>query len=249
MKKRIFALLLMTSLAIGLFASCSSGSVDEQFVKAFQKGLSARWSKAESMEDQDESKKFYDELINAELDKIGEFEDKDFEDKELGEAAKGYIKTLKETSEITKYCDTDYDKFYNKYNSLYSNRAEYMYKISQKADITFSNEDDKDSWETCIEEGKLYTQINELKSSLQFSLDKDDEWGDTTGTLVLENTLGVDFESFGWDISLYDANGVVLETAYAYAENWKQGQKTTFEFWTDVDFATYEISGFDFYEE
>ncbi|WP_374055818.1 FxLYD domain-containing protein [Rossellomorea sp. FM04394] len=68
------------------------------------------------------------------------------------------------------------------------------------------------------------------------------EYDWTTYTTTLENTSGADLESFNIDINFFDAEGVIIGTAFAYHENtWKSGQKVLFEFETDIqDFEKME---------
>lgn len=47
--------------------------------------------------------------------------------------------------------------------------------------------------------------------------------------------MDIEFESLHLEISL-EKNGTVVDSADSYVENWKPGEKTTFEFYTDASF-------------
>ena len=58
---------------------------------------------------------------------------------------------------------------------------------------------------------------------------------------VIENITDKTFETFNVDINLLDADGIILETAYAWVENFAPGKKAKLEFSTDTAFVSYEI--------
>ena len=58
---------------------------------------------------------------------------------------------------------------------------------------------------------------------------------------VIENITDKTFETFNVDINLLDADGIILETAYAWVENFAPGKKAKLEFSTDTAFESYEI--------
>ncbi|MGM0216035.1 FxLYD domain-containing protein [Enterococcus sp. AZ109] len=60
-------------------------------------------------------------------------------------------------------------------------------------------------------------------------------------TAVVENTTGLNLSSLSAKINLVDAEGVVVDTSYLNANNWKAGQKYKFEFMTDKEFQSIEV--------
>lgn len=68
-----------------------------------------------------------------------------------------------------------------------------------------------------------------------------DDFGGTTATGVLENNTGYDFDNFVVHFTLYDDNGVVVDTPVDYLQNFTNGTKAQVEFYTYKQISTYEV--------
>ena len=90
-------------------------SVNGQFLRSFATGLEKRWEL--NVADENDNKATTSEqwkgFIDAEYNEIKKFSDKEFEDKELGEKAKKYIKLLEEAQGMVKYYGSNTSTFWN----------------------------------------------------------------------------------------------------------------------------------------
>lgn len=234
-----------TSIALILSCvGCSSvteeKSVDEAFVSDLKDGLLARWEISDTTFD--DSKESWDKLVNAELAEISKYKDKKFENEELGVQAKSYIKSLEDTLEITKYV-TDYDKWYTEYEEgIYKERNLALYNIDKISDVEFSTEEDQDSFDVLVEQGKETCQVQELIDSVE-SQSTVDEYGDAEFTATVTNSTDFDFDYFCYEIQFVNGEGVVTNNEIAPTDNWESGSTHQFTFTTyySIEGLTLEV--------
>ena len=254
-----------------LFTGCSGSQqeskqeeeihyADEDFVKDMAKGLEARWT----LNEQDESKEGYDAIdlqsseykdmmisyINAELDCIGKYKDEKFEDSKLQEEAISYINLLNDHIEICDYIPVDYyGKYLEEFQPIYDGRSKIIQDMADNYGLTVSDkfQSNLDEFKTnskLVQEKDAQEQaIDSMLSNITFEEVPDEYSGDwKTYQGVVENTTGSDFATFGVYINLLNAVGVIVETAYDQVSNFTNGAKVQFEFSTDKEFTSTEVT-------
>ena len=83
--------------------------------------------------------------------------------------------------------------------------------------------------------------IQEMLDGIQFDA-VDDNGGYKTYQAVVENTTGIDFNTLNITINLLNSDGVIVETAYDNVSAFAQGAKVQFEFMTDKEFTSTQVS-------
>lgn len=259
-----------------LFTGCSGSQqeskqeeeihyADEDFVKDMAKGLEARWT----LNEQDESKEGYDAIdlqsseykdmmisyINAELDCIGKYKDEKFEDSKLQEETISYINLLNDHIEICDYIPVDYyGKYLEEFQPIYDGRSKIIQDMADNYGLTVSDkfQSNLDEFKTnskLVQEKDAQEQaIDSMLSNITFEEVPDEYAGDwKTYQGVVENTTGSDFSTFAVNINLLNADGVIVETAYDQVSNFTNGAKAQFEFSTDKEFTSTEVTA-QYYE-
>ena len=254
-----------------LFTGCSGSQqeskqeeeihyADEDFVKDMAKGLEARWT----LNEQDESKEGYDAIdlqsseykdmmisyINAELDCIGKYKDEKFEDSKLQEETISYINLLNDHIEICDYIPVDYyGKYLEEFQPIYDGRSKIIQDMADNYGLTVSDkfQSNLDEFKTnskLVQEKDAQEQvIDSMLSNITFEEVPDEYAGDwKTYQGVVENTTGSDFSTFAVNINLLNADGVIVETAYDQVSNFTNGAKAQFEFSTDKEFTSTEVT-------
>ena len=250
MKKRsIIALVLIALLTIGTFVSCSSSSssdevkyADQDFIKSVGKGLEARWKLQDKQKDPNAVESMR-EAVQTELDAVSEYKSAAFEDSVLQEKALKYINVLSESLENVEYYASDKD--YQKWSDVYDQRTIIIKDFADNYGLTVS-----DTYQSKLDElvanGKTAgakaeqtAAIEKLVSDLNFEL-VEDEYDWKKYEALFENTTDFEIKSLGIKVSLLDADGVIVETAYANVDNVSKGQKAKVEFSTDATFEKME---------
>ena len=237
--KKVYALILMCLIfSLVCFSGCGSDvSVDEQFKQDLMTGLSNRWDIAD---DGVGTKESYAECVASEYNMISEYKEADFENDQLGELAVAYIDVLERSNEaIGDFANEE--KFYEEWDSIYSERCELLLELNEILDMQFTDEADIEEFEGFLSQGKVEKAVNEIIANTKFEKTKSD-YGWDTYSAVVENTTDEDFDYFDFELKLIDAEGITVETNYATTENWNSGEKVKFEFSTDANFETMEIA-------
>lgn len=246
MKKRsIFVIAIIAILTLGLLSSCSSSDEpqysDKAFMKSLAKGLEARWDISEKDENTVES---FKNCIQAELDQVEQYQSATFEDSVLQEKALAYINVLKDSMENVEYAVSSTEP--EKWTDLYDKRTMMIKDFVDNYGLTVGSKY-QDTLDELVANGKTAgvkaeqkESVEQLVSKLDFEL-KEDDYGYKRYEAILENTTEYDLSNLSLEISLLDKDGVIVETAYASADNVSKGQKARVEFSTDKDFDKYEI--------
>ena len=246
-KNKVLLLLLIAVFSFGILAGCSSSSSgepnysDKDFIKSVGKGLEARWKLQEKQtEDTVENLKA---AIQAELDAVAEYKDASFEDSVLQEKALKYINVLNDSLENVEYYFAS--EGYEKWQESYDQRTMLIKDFADNYELTVSDKYQK-TLDELLANGKAASAktaqkeaMDKLVSNLEFEL-KEDSYGWKTYEAVLDNTSEYDITSLSLDVSLLDKDGVIVETAYASADNVAKGQKAKLEFSTDKEFERME---------
>lgn len=241
--KKLLKILLCCGLGFSITACQEKKSVDESFTDDLESGLIKRWDLVgNTSNDTASTQEDWEGFVNAELDKIGDYKDKEFENKELKEQAITYIKSLEDTKDALKYYESNYSKFSTDYYGNYYNmRLVALKKINEITPLEFKDDSDKKNFEGMIDEAETREFTNKLVDETEFKKTKD-EYGYKTYSVTIENTSNANFEYLVFDINLVDKDGVVVETQTASTNNWEKGTKHRFEFGTDKKFKKIEIS-------
>lgn len=264
MKRKCTKILLAILCLATLLVGCSKKEeapkneyVDGDFVKDMAKGLQARWD----LSDKDEKKEGYEEIavnskenqkmmlsyIDAELNVIEKYTEEKFEDKKLQEIAVKYINLLKEHKEICPEITVDYDKYYEDFLPIYDERSKVIETIVKDYGMTVDekHQDTLDDFLTnskmVAEQEQIEEEIQKMVNNIQFQMVKDNGGGYKTYQAVVENTTGVDFQTFTVNINLLNSEGVIVETTYDQVSGFNKGAKVQFEFMTDKEFASTEV--------
>lgn len=277
MKKRAILILSAMMATGMLFTGCSSSGnnqktekseeetkyADEQFIKDMSKGLQARWD----LNEKDEKKEGYDKIelqsqeykdmmlsyIQKELDYTEKYTDEKFKDSKLQEYAVKYINLLKQHKDICQYIPVDYyRKYLDEFNPIYDERSKIIEDLVENYNLTVDkkHQDTLDEFKTnsqlVKDQDAMEESVKNMLANIQFTeVSNEDGWKTYQG--VVENTTGKDISSLSVDINLKNADGVIVETTYDDVSNFTKGAKAQFEFYTDKDFATTEVTA-SYYE-
>lgn len=277
MKKRAILILSAMMATGMLFTGCSSSGnnqktekseeetkyADEQFIKDMSKGLQARWD----LNEKDEKKEGYDKIelqsqeykdmmlsyIQKELDYTEKYTDEKFKDSKLQEYAVKYINLLKQHKDICQYIPVDYyGKYLDEFNPIYDERSKIIEDLVENYNLTVDkkHQDTLDEFKTnsqlVKDQDAMEESVKNMLADIQFTeVSNEDGWKTYQG--VVENTTGKDISTLNVDINLKNADGVIVETTYDDVSNFTKGAKAQFEFYTDKDFATTEVTA-SYYE-
>ncbi|MBE7043534.1 MAG: hypothetical protein E7399_08640 [Ruminococcaceae bacterium] len=249
MKKYVAGFLILCCCFMLFGCNAEEKTYDQKFLKDFKQGLMNRWNLSDEIIF--DSKANGEQFVNAELDQIEKYLTKKFEDTELQEKAIGYINLLKKQKDSLKYYDVDYIKHNELWNEALSDRSKYIMDFINEYDLKFPDKYKEfvDEFtvraETVQENENLKNQIEEIKKTIQFEK-AEQSYDYSYYEAIVENTTDKTFEYFALEINLIDSNDVIIESTYTSVDNWAPGQKTKFEFSTDVQFEKYEYE-IDYY--
>lgn len=263
MKKRIGAITLAMVLCFSATA-CSDNSAapteteseteyfaDEDFLSDLSKSLEARWDISEAQDlatlTNAEYKTTMESAIQAELDIVGKYQTEKFEDTKLQEYVLQYINNLKDQQASLDYIDADNVKFIDEWNNLYGSRTEIVSTFYNTYGLTVS-EKYQSVLNDMLTKATIVANQNEQKAiidswvkSITFELAEDNS-GWKTYQAVAENTTGYSFDYINLSINLIDSDGVILETRYSSFQNISTGAKVKFEFMSDAEFTSTEVT-------
>lgn len=252
-------MLVAACLAITVFLSACGGSddkkttestgpvyVDQDFLDSLGKGLEERWDYVG--DNDDDEKESLQQATNHELAILDRYTSEEFEDTKLQEKAIAYINELKNGLEVTDTYGSD--SFYQNWDKHYSTRTKMLVDFSENYTIPVS-----EKYEATLKElaahGTEVAQKEKFEEEIQALLQNAgfaDESGDNGMELdfrsyaaTVENTTGQDISSLSATVNLLDSEGVVVDTSYLNANNWRSGQKYKFEFGTDKEFQSIEV--------
>lgn len=208
-------------------------SVNGQFLKALATGLEERW-KLTDAEKETETTEDWENYINAEYTMISKFANMNFEDQNLADLAKNYIKMLESAQDIVKYYGSNESTFWREYNPIYQERAIILMKINNDYVIPVSD-DKKVKLNDIVTSGELVLKLQEILSNAKFQKISE-EYGWKEYEAVVENTSNTAFSWFIFNINLIDKNGTIVETPTASTSNWGIGNKHKFKFSTNENF-------------
>lgn len=191
--------------------------------------------------------------IQKELDYTEKYTDEKFKDSKLQEYAVKYINLLKQHKDICQYIPVDYyGKYLDEFNPIYDERSKIIEDLVENYNLTVDkkHQDTLDEFKTnsqlVKDQDAMEESVKNMLANIQFTeVSNEDGWKTYQG--VVENTTGKNISSLSVDINLKNADGVIVETTYDDVSNFTKGAKAQFEFYTDKDFATTEVTA-SYYE-
>ena len=257
MQKKVKNILLgVMCVLIVLVSGCSKTEKNEEkepsyadkvFVEDMSAGLQERWK----LNDADAAKEGFDDIyfnskeyqdmmfgyIDAELNKIEKYTEEKFENKKLQELALKYINLLYQHKELCEY------------STIYDERSKVIKTMVDDYGMTV-DEKYQDTLNDFITNSQLVTEqentvaaVENMLKGIQFQVVEDMGDGLKTYQTIIENTTGLDFNTFNININLLDENGVIVESVWEQVNNFNNGAKVQVEFSTDKEFASTEVTG------
>lgn len=218
-------------------------SVDGQFLRAFKKGLMARWDLADGGSP-------IKDCAKAELDVIESFYDQEFVDKELQEWVVEYIDSVRGQLDAVKYQGVDDVVFTQKSNESYGARAILLKKFFEEHEMEFDEKYQKSveqltgAGEAAEEQKALTEAIQNMMKEFKISQTQN-EYGWRDYSTHMKNETEYTFEYFYVDISAIDQNGTIVTTGQASLNTkWSPGQEAEAPTWFEDN--TFDIEGYTF---
>lgn len=246
----VIAALLAMLLASGCAAQNDSQEeeyADASFIESMSDSLEKRMDNETGFgyPSAEEAKK----LASIELDALTAFRDKRFEDSKLQEAALSYINLLEDMAEAAALLDVQSNdgSTEKQWRELSNERAKQLMNFAENHGLTV-DEAHSGKFETLIKQGNQAAKeaaeseaVNALVDTMVFEK-SNDGYGFYTYTCIAENTTEYDLNHVSLVLSLYDADGVKANQAYASTNEWLKGEKVRFEAVSDVDAAEIKVS-------
>lgn len=188
-------------------------------------------------------------LTAMELDALMPFRDMRFESPKLQEAAIAYINLLDEMKEAAallgvQSSDGSTEK---QWRELSNERTKQLMNFAENFGLTV-DEAHSEKFDTLVKQGSQVAKeaaeseaVNALVDAMVFEK-SDDGYGFYTYTCIAENTTDYSLAHVSLTLSLYDADGVKANQAYASTNEWIKGEKVKFEAISNVDAAEVKVS-------
>lgn len=212
---------------------------DIRFVESLSKGLDEALSIIPIPEDSAAcSKEDWENYINAEYNLLIEFQDADFNDKNLGELANNYVDSIAASKEALSYYDTD--QWEDQYlNGTYHERTAALYEINQMSPISVS-EEHQDALINLLNNGETIAMVSQLFDQVKF-FNIAESQGTYTYEATVENSTTLYFSVFSFDVNLLDEDGNIIATENTKTNAWNPGEKKHFKFSTKESFNGIEV--------
>ena len=125
---------------------------------------------------------------------------------------------------------TDNDQYKKDWQKAYDKRTELLCVFVEDYGLTVSGPH-QDSLDALVSHGKKVTRDNSEKAaieSLAASIVPEftQEYSSYTGKATVTNNTGFDFDSISFEVELFDASNVKIETAYMSASHWLMAKRS-----------------------
>lgn len=230
---------------------------DQEFLSDMSNGLQTRWK----LNEDDEAKEGYDEIlvnseeyqkmmnnyIQAELNLVEKYQNEKFEDSNLQEIAVKYVNLLKQHKDACQYLTVNYDKYLEEFQPIYNERSKIISQMVNDYGMTVE-EEYQQTLNEFLTNSQIVTEQENAENAIQKMIDTiqfeevEDNGGYKTYQAVVENTTGIDFDTLNITINLLNIDGVIVETTYDTVSAFAQGAKVQFEFMTDKEFVSTQVS-------
>lgn len=248
--KKIILLISIFILSLSIVACSTTDSEDKGKDKAFIKDIKKSFEKrADYLDDVDSGtvnlaeNEYLKEAVNKEKEIIEKYKDAQFDNPELGKLAKDYVEGLNKQEESLKYYASDVAKYEKIWAEGYDIRSTTLTTLVDKFGLEMNDksfEELKNNAQVVKEKNDVQAKVDEILKTIKFEKVKEEyEWKEYE--TVVQNTTGVDFESFYLDVKLLDSEGVVVESIPVSPNGyWNKDQKVKLTFSTDKDFEKIE---------
>lgn len=248
--KRLFAVSLALVLILSLCA-CTSPKNDEAFLKNLEKGLGKRWEMTDDyvLTTDSDYRKHLGEVVQLELDAIGDLSEYTFEDPTLAEYAEMYYDALLEQQEGCQYYGLDDEKYAEMFSGNgYQVRCVTLYRISQNYEM-FSGSKQEETYKEMLVRGSVYLEEDEKIAALSAILSDGlsiEALGGTDYEVLFTNDTEYDFSDLSLNYNLYDEDHVLVGTSISYIDNCAAGTSVKPSVWISEDFDSCEVQ-FEYY--
>lgn len=248
--KKIILLISTFILSLSIVACSTTDSEDKGKDKTFIKDIKKSFEKrADYLDDVDSGtvnlaeNEYLKEAVNKEKEIIEKYKDAQFDNPELGKLAKDYVEGLNKQEESLKYYASDAAKYEKIWAEGYDIRSTTLTTLVDKFGLEMNDksfEELKNNAQVVKEKNDVQAKVDEILKTIKFEKVKEEyEWKEYE--TVVQNTTGVDFESFYLDVKLLDSEGVVVESIPVSPNGyWNKDQKIKLTFSTDKDFEKIE---------
>lgn len=215
---------------------------DVDFIVNVGKALDARWELSNSKDYSDEafekmtsgeSVKASTELVESEINVIGDLSLYEFADDDLREIAECYVNALELQLEGAKYRYTDnYEKYDETWGLGYNIRCVCINKLYEEYGLTVDKknqailEDFISEAEECQRSVDLRDFIINLPETIEYVKDEEnsDEY-ELFYTAIIENTTNYEINSIDINVNFLDKDGIIVCQDFDYIQNLKPGAK------------------------
>lgn len=217
-------------------------TVDAEFLRALKDGLEKRWDVSNASKEEDVET--YRKCVNIELDKLKQFNDKEFNDSKLGEYASEYIGYLQKSLKALDYYAVDYTKYVLGWNKIYGDRCILLEKFMDEYDLAMDSKYDSTVTEfkatatAAKEQNEFNKEIDKLVEQCAIEAYVG-EYDQKMAKVSLKNTTDYTFEYFYLNINLLDENGTIVETTTTnQISNFVPGQDAILDVYRSKDFVS-----------
>ena len=229
------ALVCVLAASVALLGGCAEKGgqgqpeyADDSFVQSVAKGFEARAALAEKTAKSSQSEEYYKKLVDAELEQVEQYQSAQFEDSKLQENAISYINSLKDQRSAAESYATDNDKFQQDWQKAYDKRTALLRTFVDDYGLTVSSACQEDL-DRLVSHGKKVERETNQKAAVEslansINLEFAEQYSSVVGKATVTNGTGYDFDYISFDVELFDANGVKVETANLYASHWLNGE-------------------------
>ena len=232
----------------GINSSAEPESSDQAFLGDVTSGWTARWDFLETPEqelnpdDSDYGQQFEQQMKDAialEVDKVGGYESKPFDDESLRTRAIDYIGLLEESRDALQYLDVDDLKFNTLWRDIYDRRTVAILDLidTYSLELPVEYQDVTDEMRTnanlAKERATFEHSISSIVCGLEWEL-TEDSYGWFDYQTPATNTTGTDIDNLSLTLSILDENGVNVDSTYSSVSSWRADQTAMLEFSTQT---------------
>lgn len=227
----VCALVATAALLVGCADKGSQGQseyADDSFVQSVARGFEARAALADKTAKSSQSEEYYEKLVDAELEQVEQYQSARFEDSKLQENAISYINSLKDQRSAAGLYASDNDKFQQEWQKAYDKRTALLKTFVDDYGLTVSS-DCQDDLDRLVSHGKKVERESSQKVAVEsladsINLEFAEQYSSIAGKATATNSTGYDFDYISFDVELFDASGVKVETTSLYANHWLNGE-------------------------
>lgn len=195
-----------------------SKTTDEKFMDDLKSGLEDRWDLGDDASSSS--------LVEAEINKISQYEDAEFEDEKLGKLAKKYIEALETQEEALEYEETNVAKYNELWYEGYYARLGYIIQFEKDFGLDMGDEyaedmkDIKTAYKKYTSGPEVTVEDIQIKGNGEYKYAR----------IKIKNQTGSKIDYVEINFNILDKDGTVLENDDIYYENLEKGQTV----WTET---------------